>query len=422
MFRRDMSIITSLTRMWVTRSTKPFIFKNEYDRQLPFSDCGHLGLYVHIPFCKSVCNFCPYCKVKYSEPLCDRYIDALLREIHLVGGQYDGRKTVTSLYFGGGTPALAADRLKEIIDAVEEHFVITEGVGVELHPDDVEPTVLQTLREAGVTKISIGIQSFQKKFQHILGRAEVDISAIKKALSEVPFETVSMDFIFALPTQTFGDLKADLDAAFENGANHVAIYPFIDFTFTSSAVTAMPEKEKRALLDEITRYCMEKGYTRSSIWTFSKEKHAKYSSMTRDNFLGFGCSATTLLNDQFKINTFSVEDYCARVGGGTLPTSLTLRFSLRQRMVYYLFWTAYSTKIDAGEFEKFFGVPLKKMYGMELKIAKWLGFLTEEDGIYRMTMKGAYYYHYYENFYTLAYIDKMWGIMREEAFPREIRL
>lgn len=422
MFRRDMSIITSLTRMWVTRSTKPFIFKNEYDRQLPFSDCGHLGLYVHIPFCKSVCNFCPYCKVKYSEPLCDRYIDALLREIHLVGGQYDGRKTVTSLYFGGGTPALAADRLKGIIDAVEEHFVITEGVGVELHPDDVEPTVLQTLREAGVTKISIGIQSFQKKFQHILGRAEVDISAIKKALSEVPFETVSMDFIFALPTQTFDDLKADLDAAFENGANHVAIYPFIDFTFTSSAVAAMPEKKKRALLDEITRYCMEKGYIRSSIWTFSKEKHAKYSSMTRDNFLGFGCSATTLLNDQFKINTFSVEDYCARVGGGTLPTSLTLRFSLRQRMVYYLFWTAYSTKIDAGEFEKFFGVPLNKMYGMELKIAKWLGFLTEEDGIYRMTMKGAYYYHYYENFYTLAYIDKMWGIMREEAFPREIRL
>lgn len=144
--------------------------------------------------------------------------------------------------------------------------------------------------------------------------------------------------------------------------------------------------------------------------------------MTRDNFLGFGCSATTLLNDQFKINTFSVEDYCERVGEGRLPTSLTLRFSLRQRMVYYLFWTAYSTKVSAGDFEKFFGVPLKKMYGTELKIAKLLGFITEEEGIYRLTLKGAYYYHYYENFYTLAYIDKMWGIMRKEAFPREIFL
>ncbi len=417
-----MSILTNLTRMWLTRSTKPFLFKNEYDSQLSFSDCDNLGLYVHIPFCKSICNFCPYCKVKYSKELCDRYIDALLREIHLVGSQHSGKKTTTSLYFGGGTPALVADRLKEIINAIQEHFIITEGIGAELHPDNVEPSVLRVLRDAGVTKISIGIQSFQEKFQSILGRTPVNIFALKEALSEVSFETVSMDFIFALPTQTFDDLKADIDAAFQNGANHVAIYPFIDFTFTSSTVKAMPKKDKQALLDAITLYCMDKGYTRSSIWTFSNDRRAKYSSMTRDHFLGFGCSATTLLKDQFKINTFSVEEYCKRVDEAKLPTALTLRFSLRQRMVYYLFWTAYSTKVNAGDFEKFFGVSLKKMYGMELKIAKWLDFITEENGVYSMTLKGAFYYHYYENFYTLAYIDKMWRIMRKEAFPQRIEL
>ncbi len=417
-----MSIATSLTRMWLTRSTKPFLFKNEYDQQLPFSDCDNLGLYVHIPFCKSICDFCPYCKVKYTKELCDKYIDALLREIHLVGKQHLGKKTTTSLYFGGGTPALVADRLKEIIDAINKHFIITEGIGVELHPDNVEPSILRILKDAGVTKISIGIQSFQKKYQSILGRTSVNIAALKEALSEVPFETVSMDFIFALPTQTFEDLKADIDTAFQNGANHVAIYPFIDFTFTASKVTPMQKKEKHALLDAITLYCMEQGYTRSSIWTFSSEKDAKYSSMTRDNFLGFGCSATTLLKDQFKINTFSVEDYCKRIDDEKLPTSLTIRFSLRQRMVYYLFWAAYSTKVNATDFEKFFGVSLKRMYGMELKIAKLLGFVTEEKCNYHMTLKGAFYYHYYENFYTLAYIDKMWGIMRKEAFPESLKL
>lgn len=417
-----MSIITNLTRMWLTRSTKPFIFKNEYDQPLPYSDHTNLGLYMHIPFCKSICSFCPYCKIKYSKKLCDQYIDALLQEIHLVGSQYIGKKETTSLYFGGGTPALAVDRLKEIIDAVQEHFVITEGIGVELHPDNVSPSVLRTLKAAGVTRISIGVQSFQKKFQSILGRANVDITALKEALSEVPFETVSMDFIFALPTQTFNDLKADIDAAFQNGANHVAIYPFIDFTFTSNTVATMPQKEKRALLNAITCYCMDKGYSRSSIWTFSSEKEAKYSSMTRDNFLGFGCSATTLLKDQFKINTFSVDEYCKRIDEKKLPTSLTIRFSVRQRMIYYLFWTAYSTKVDARDFEKFFGVPLKNMYGAELNIAKLLGFVTEKNGIYSMTLKGAFYYHYYESFYTLAYINKMWGIMRKEAFPEKIEL
>ncbi|MBQ6788947.1 MAG: radical SAM protein [Clostridia bacterium] len=417
-----MSILTSITRMWLTRSTKPFIFKNEFDRKLDFIDCENLGLYVHIPFCKSICNFCPYCKVKYSEELCNRYVDALLREIHMVGSELTSKKETTSLYFGGGTPALAAHRMGEIINTLNEYFIITEGIGVELHPDNVTPDVLRTLKEAGVTKISIGIQSFSEKYQAVLGRKSLDAEKLKNALSQVPFETVSMDFIFALPGQTFDDLKLDVDTAFSIGANHVAIYPFIDFTFTSSKVKALPKREKRAILDRITNYCLDKGYTRSSIWTFSSEKQAKYSSMTRDNFLGFGCSATTLLKDSFKINTFSQEEYCKRIDGNTLPTSLTIRFTLRQRMIYYLFWTAYSTKVNSEAFEKFFGVPLSKMYGIELKIATLLGFVTENNGTYSMTLKGAFYYHYYENFYTLAYIDKMWGIMRKTAFPEKIVL
>ena len=91
-------------------------------------------------------------------------------------------------------------------------------------------------------------------------------------------------------------------------------------------------------------------------------------------------------------------------------------------MIYWLFWTAYSTKVRAADFQTFFGVPLKKMYGFELWLAKQFGFLTEHKGSYEMTLKGAFYYHYYENFYTLSYIDKMWGIMRKEAFPKENKL
>lgn len=417
-----MSFVTDLTRAWLTRSTKPFIFKNEYDEKLSFTELDGLGLYVHIPFCAQICNFCPYCKVRFENDLCDRYIDALIREIHMVGSMHPGKKKVTSLYFGGGTPALAADRLGDIISAINEQFEITEGIGLELHPDNVRAEVLQKLKEAGVTKISIGIQSFQSKYQDILGRKIVDKESLKAALSQVSFETVSMDFIFALPDQSYLDLKNDIDDAFDIGANHVAIYPFIDFTFTSSKVKAMPKKEKRRLLDRITDYCEEKGYKRDSIWTFSNAENARYSSMTRDNFLGFGCSATTLLKDQFKINTFNVESYISRINEDKLPTSLTIRFTRRQRMVYFLFWTAYSTRVDPAGFEKFFGVPLKKMYGFELWLARMLGMVRMNNGIYELTHKGAFYYHYYENFYTLAYIDKMWGIMRKEAFPERIEL
>lgn len=184
----------------------------------------------------------------------------------------------------------------------------------------------------------------------------------------------------------------------------------------------MGKKDKRKLLDELTLYCEQMGYNRQSIWTWSNTQSASYSSMTRDNFLGFGCSATTLLRGEFKINTFSVERYIERIQANELATSLTLRFTKRQRMIYFLFWTAYSTKVNADHFENFFGEKLSKYYTFELKMAKWLGFVTKKDNTYTMTLKGAFYYHYYENFYTLAYIDKMWGIMRKEAFPDSITL
>ncbi len=85
-------------------------------------------------------------------------------------------------------------------------------------------------------------------------------------------------------------------------------------------------------------------------------------------------------------------------------------------MIYWLFWTAYSTKVNAKDFERFFGVPLEKMYGFELWIAKLLSFVTEENGTYAMTLKGAFYYHYYEDFYTLSYIDKMWASCGRKRF------
>ena len=87
-----MSFVTDLTRAWLTRSTKPFIFKNEYDEKLFFTELDGLGLYVHIPFCAQICNFCPYCKVRFENDLCDRYIDALIREIHMVGSMHPGKR------------------------------------------------------------------------------------------------------------------------------------------------------------------------------------------------------------------------------------------------------------------------------------------------------------------------------------------
>lgn len=416
-----MSVLTSTARAWLTRSFQPFRFTNSFESVLWYQNTEKLGLYVHIPFCRSTCAFCPYCKVVYDEGLAGKYVEALLKEIEMVG-RMDGteKKIVTSMYFGGGTPALLAADMKRIIEKVYEHFVITEGIGLELHPDDVTPEKLRMLRHAGITKISIGIQSFQPELLKLLGRSPVDLAAMLEALKTVPFETVSMDFIFALPGQSFEAIKNDIETAFSSGANHIALYPFIDFTFTNTNLPKMKNAEKKQLLYDIVGYCKSMGYTRDSIWTFSKCGNAKYSSMTRENFLGFGCSATTLLKDQFKINTFDPEEYINRIGEQKLPTALTLKFTKRQRMVYYLFWTAYSLHIDSAAFQTFFNSSLERNYGLELALARLFGFAKKQDGQYVMTTKGSYYYHYYESYYTLSYIDEMWSLMRRTAFPDEL--
>ena len=144
--------------------------------------------------------------------------------------------------------------------------------------------------------------------------------------------------------------------------------------------------------------------------------------MTRDNFIGFGCSATTLLKKQFRINTFSVEEYCKRVDAGLSATALKCDFTLRQRMIYWFFWRAYTTRIAVKDFEKFFGVPLKKIFGFELALAERAGMLTNDGKMIELTAKGAFYFHYYEGFYTLSYIDRMWHRLRHEPFPSGMKL
>lgn len=418
-----MSLISNLARMWLTHTTKPFLFSDDCDKHLSYLDEPKLGLYVHIPFCRTICSFCPYCKTVYDKEKADFYIQALKKEIDLVAKSAQGKKkSVTSLYFGGGSPALVCDDIADIIHHLQMYFDIQEGIGIELHPSDVTVQVLQTLKEAGVTKISIGVQSFQSTYLKVLGRVSNDFEDMFNALQEVSFETVSMDFIFALPNQTIDNLIQDIETAFAHGANHVAMYPFIDFSFTKREFPRMSNHDKKKLLFALCKYCEEKDYRRDSIWTFAKDDHAHYSSMTREQYLGFGCSATTLLHNQFKINTFSLDAYLEKMNLEELPSALTLRFHPFQRMAYYLFWSMYAMQVNEESFYQMFHKKLPFTYRQAFAIARLLGWVKKQDKTYSLTIRGSYYFHYFESFYTLSYIDQMWNCLRKEVNPKNIRI
>jgi menaquinone C8-methyltransferase len=414
-------LIPSLLRIMLTRSFQPFTFRGEQQIELEFATIEDLGLYLHIPFCHSLCSFCPYNKVIYDEQLAEQYKAALLKEIDLVGSQLKMKKPVTSLYIGGGTPALMAGSLKEIIDCIRKYFILEHGIAVELHPDDLTPRIIALLQEAGVTMISVGIQSFNRQCLAALGRAENDYSQAIELLKQSGFEVIDIDLIFAIPGQTKQMLLNDIDTAFNLGATQVSTYPFIEFSFNRNSCKPLSAGDKKRMLRAIAECCEESGRERTSVWTFALSGTAKYSSVTRDHFLGFGPSATTLLDKKFKINTFSIEAYIEKVHSGQLPTSLSLSFTLRQRAAYYLFWSAYAMKIDPVHFEKIVGRPLSELFGFELWIAQKLSLLYMKKGCYYLTTRGALYYHFIEQAYTHAYISKTRDICRANPFPQKSR-
>lgn len=409
----------------LTRSFKPFTFTSKYHKYINYDNDPNLGLYVHIPFCEKICSFCPYCKMKYSKDKASQYIDALLKEIDIVTYNHP-KKEVTSLYFGGGTPSLCIEYLESIINKLKEHFIILGDIGIELHPRDINTDLLKKLKSIGFTMISIGIQSFNLDCLSSLGRNKDEIEKMHKlvfeSLKEVKFNTIDMDLIFAIPKQTKETLINDINTAFANGATQISTYPFIDFTFANNEYKPMNKKTKKAMLNVIVDYTKENNLDRTSVWTFGIKNTTKYSSITRDNYLGFGLSSVSLLSNSFKVNTFSLDDYIKRVNENELPTALTIDFTKRQRMVYYLFWKTYGMRISKEEFKEFFNVSLKKMYGLELFLAKLLGYVKEKKEEFILTKKGAYIYHLVEQAYTTAYIDKMWHVLRLEAFPEKMKL
>jgi menaquinone C8-methyltransferase len=414
------NMITNILRVLFTRSFEPLTFTNKpvYEEDMEVEE---LGIYVHIPFCTTLCSFCPYNKVEYSEELVKRYKKALIKEINMSGKLYKNKR-INSVYFGGGTPALMLEDLKDIIGALKENFSLQGSIGIELHPTNVDEYCLEKLRSSGFDMVSIGIQSFQSKFLSSLGREYVDGAEKVRLAKEAGFKVIDVDLIFGMQQQEEEDLRRDFLSAFEAGATQVSTYPFIDFSYADNKGKPLGRKEKKQLLECLEETSSQICCDRTSVWTFGKYDTQKYSSITRDMYIGFGPSAATLTKKVFQVNTFSVEQYIACVNGNRLPAALTLRFTGRTRALYWLFWNAYTLKLNSSEFHKLFNKKLEEVFYIELKLGRLLGLLKKIPEGYELTKRGAYIYHLLEQRYTHQYIDKTWRITREEPWPKEIKL
>ncbi|CEQ10346.1 putative oxygen-independent coproporphyrinogen III oxidase [[Clostridium] sordellii] len=418
-------MLTNILRPILNRNFKPFEFKKCDDNNnldyVNLNNKDNLGLYIHIPFCKSICSFCPYNKVLYDEKMAFEYKEALLKEIKLANTRYK-KQDITSLYFGGGTPALLIEYLEEIIDTVKENFNLKGSLAIELHPSNINLSLLNKLKSLEFNMISVGIQSFNKNCLENLGRKENNEAEKIKLVKEVGFETIDVDLIFGIPNQSIEDLKKDVTLAFEIGATQISTYPFIDFSYANNKRKPLTSNEKKKMLFELVDIAEKIGLDRTSVWTFAKPNTEKYSSITRENFIGLGPGAASLFDDKFRLNTFSVEEYINAVNENEFPCALVLNFTKFSRKSYWLFWNVYNMSLDKTLYKKMFDSELSKDYRFELSLAKKMNLLKEDEFEYKVTTKGSYYFHVVEQIYTLQYIDKTWSIAQNNPWPDKIKL
>ena len=389
-----------------------------------------LNLYIHLPFCRNICHFCPYVKVPYDAQISSNYQNALLKELDSYRRTLGAIK-VESVYFGGGTPSMTPEIVEKILSWISGNFHLGHEVGIEIHPLDTSRSVIDSIRNSGVTMASLGVQSFNDRLLDILGRG-YNTKIAKQAcerLFQAGFDTVDIDLIFAIPTQQVQEVEADIEIACRLGADQISAYPLIPFSHTpiktylqETGLTLPSWRLERRMLKTIVKKTQNAGYRRTSIWSFNRRETVRYTTVTRDAFIGIGAGASSRIGNYFWLNTFSVAAYIKAMETGSSPMALSTRLNEGDKMAYWLFWQFYNTAIDTGTVETIFGRDLPRRIKEFLSLLGLLGMARREGTTIRLTDTGAYLFHLVEKGYTHAYLETLWQACSREVWPRMVTL
>jgi oxygen-independent coproporphyrinogen-3 oxidase len=287
---------------------------------------GHL--YVHLPFCASRCGYCDFVTVVGHDGQHRAYVEALLAELELEGGVLAPR--LESVFFGGGTPTLTEDgALARLLRALPE----AEEVTVEANPETVTPELAALLREAGVTRVSLGAQSFQPRLLQVLERRARpdDVRRAFATLREAGFDNLSLDLIYGIPGQSVADLDADLDEALALGPEHLSCYeleakPGTRFTHAhgreldrqAEAMEAYFERVVERLTDAGFRWYETANFCRAEEGRDLRSRHNLAYWRGRD-YLGLGIGAVSTVDGRRWRTTPKLGRYLAALAAGERP-------------------------------------------------------------------------------------------------------
>jgi len=387
------------------------------------------SLYLHVPFCKNCCPYCPYNKVPYDESLVEPYTKAALDEVDWWADRI-GPAEITSIYIGGGTPTLALSSVASVLGRVQEKFHLTGDICIETNPLDVNDATIKMLHQINISLVSLGVQSFHDENLKKIGRTYSSSIAEKalKLLAESGFASVNADILFALPGQTAQEVNDDLIRIGHLGANQVTTYPLFTFPYSSIgkylklSSLRMPNLHQRYThYRAISRWCSENGYQRVSVWGFKAGSVPRYSSVTRDGYIGIGPGAGSHLPDGFVLNTFDLNEWIQANSTHNSSIALRLPFTPEMSGWWWLYWRFYDTHIPLQHLDALLGKDAPKARRW-MKILEFSGLAVRYKDFLDLTEPGSFWLHLIQNHFALSYVNRLWTEARMEAWPKSVSL
>ena len=397
-----------------------------------FQDITEFGLYLHIPFCKQICPYCPYNKEIYHPESAKMYTKAVKKEIDFYSSLF-GNKPITSFYIGGGTPTTMLNNgLGDILDYIFTRFNMQCDIHMESHPDDLTLNNLNTIRLLNIANLSTGVESLQDKYLKILSRP-YNTKEVKQAVERAGnkgFTCFNVDFIFALPNQSYNEFKQAGRELVEMSIDQVAAYPLWRFPYTEMGKSAKQSNyniqnifRRRKMLRILEDIFYGSNYERTSVWAFTKEGIPKYCSVTVPLYVGIGASGGSYLKDIFYLNTFNVAEYIKRINDGRMPIALSLDLSESMQMAWWLYWRVYETRFKRTDFEKRFGRDFNEVLGKYINLFHLFNLVKKDDGNeIILSDRGTFWLHALEDIFSLDYIGKLWGTSKQEPWPEKVIL
>ncbi len=409
------------TEQYIRRNIHTYPFKYGYTDYDSFFRKQEAAIYIHIPFCSTKCHFCDYTVyINTNDDLREKYVQALCTEIRrFPENPVFPRFTIDAIYFGGGTPGLlTAEQLIRVLETCRDTFDLVDKpeIAIEFDPRTLETEKVAKLHEAGFTRLSMGIQSFDDRILKETNRPHnlEDIDRAVEVIKSSPFTHVNLDLIYPLIGLTEAIWEDSLERAIALDPACITVYPLEVWEKTAyhnwilkkgKSLPAIKEEKAMAVrafdLLEAVGYLpgSASGYYRPDLCA----EYCRFLSYYWRTWpmIGFGVSSKSAIHEFMYTNVKPIREYIDRIESGSSVLDFSTYLTKAQEMRRVMIRGLKVGIVYKSDFETRFGVPMKLVFGAVIADLVADGSLVESDDDVRLTRKGQLYSNaVWEKFYA----------------------